>query len=116
MNDYKRPTEEAIEAALSAYEAQKTTGKLSEDTRTLTDLIWQNERLRKFHISPNAILCPKGSDPNDWQKLLAKENAGLLFVRVLMACDMFFWVGWHARGAVEDADALRKIAGDSPPL
>ena len=31
-------------------------------------------------------------------------------VKVNMLCDMFFWVGWHARGAIEDRERLRKMA------
>jgi len=30
--------------------------------------------------------------------------------QVGMLCDMFFWVGWHARGAVEEAEQLKRMA------
>jgi hypothetical protein len=29
---------------------------------------------------------------------------------VQLLCDMFFWVGWYARGAVDEADQLKRMA------
>jgi len=31
--------------------------------------------------------------------------------KVNMLCDMFFWVGWHARGAIDDRERLKRMAG-----
>jgi hypothetical protein len=114
MNEAKRPTPEAIEAALSAYEpiADESTGELSEDTRTFINLMFQNDRLRLELMGIfNAIGCPEGSDPNDWQKLALEGHVNpTLMQKITFLCDMFFWIGWHSRGAVEEAEQLRRLA------
>jgi hypothetical protein len=106
-------TPEAIEAALSAYEpiANEETGELSEDTQAFLDLMLNNERLRlELSSVQNAIGCPEGFDPLDWQGLAKAGHVNpQLMQKVTMLCDMFFWVGWHARGAVDEADALNKM-------
>jgi len=57
------------------------------------------------------IGAPAGWDTTDWVSLARAEhlNARLMF-QVGMLCDMFFWVGWHARGAVEEAEQLKRLA------
>ena len=115
MNKAKRPTLEAVEAALSAYKpiADETTGELSEDTRTFVNLMVQNERLRHELIGTAAMVgCPEGSDPMDWQRLgLAGHLNANLMHKIMMLCDMFFWVGWHARGAIDEAERLERMTG-----
>ena len=32
--------------------------------------------------------------------------------RIAVVCNKFFWLGWHARGAIEDQDKLSGLAGD----
>jgi len=61
---------------LSAYNpiADEGTGELSEDTKTFVNLMFENERLRlELDGIFNAIGCPEGFDPMDWQGL---ANAG----------------------------------------
>ena len=113
MNEIKRPTLESIEAALSAYEpiADDRTGEFSDDTKTFLNFVFQNERLRlEFLGIVNAVGCPEGFDPSDWQGL---AKAGYvnpeLMQKVMTVMDMFFWIGWHARGAIEEADQLKRM-------
>ena len=56
-------------------------------------------------------------NPDEFDLAHAKEliesgavNADLMF-KISMTCEQFFWVGRHARGAVEDAEKLEGLAG-----
>ena len=113
MNEIKRPTVEAIEAALSAYKpiVDDESLEFGEDTKTFLNLVFQNDRLRMEMIGiAAAIGAPKGEDPTDWQALTKSGHLNAELMRdIYLLCDMFFWIGWHARGAMEDEDQLRRM-------
>jgi|SoiMetStandDraft_5_1073268.scaffolds.fasta_scaffold195470_1 hypothetical protein len=112
MNEIKRPTAGAIEAALSAYRpiVDDESLEFGEDTRTFMNLVFQNDRLRMEMIGiAAAIGAPEGQDPSDWQALAKSGHLNAELMRnIYLLCDMFFWVGWHARGAMEAQDDLQK--------
>jgi hypothetical protein len=48
-----------------------------------------------------------------FQSMLRKGQVTEYHVHlVTQACRTFFWMGWHARGAVEDQDKLRNMIGE----
>ena len=62
------------------------------------------------------MFAPEGtrsSDPLDVQQL---AQSGVLsderMRKVYTLAAMFFYTGWHARGALEDADELQKLMGE----
>jgi hypothetical protein len=114
MNEIKRPTANAIEAALSAYQpiVDEETLEFGEDTTLFLNLVNQNDRLKGEMIGIAAALSvPEGKDYRDWQALAKSGHLNPTLMRnVQLLCDMFFWVGWYARGAVDEADQLKRMA------
>ena len=113
--DIKRPTAESIEAAISALEPplDVEADVLSDDTQTFVNLMFNNERLRLELVAVfNAIgCCPEDSDPTDWRGLAKAGHVNPNLMRkVTLLCNMFFWVGWHTRGAVEEAEQRKGMA------
>jgi len=106
MNEPLYPTPEAIEAALSAYDAQRPDGFLNDEGKLFMEIMASNERLRA-EIHRAAEFLKELDVPPEIAEFTA-ENIRLY--KVNMLCDMFFWVGWHARGAIEDRERLRKMA------
>ena len=39
---------------------------------------------------------------------IGQSNDDLMF-KIGITCEQFFWVGWHARGAVEEAQELEDL-------
>jgi hypothetical protein len=107
MNEPLQPTAEAIEAALSAFDADRSTRMLSDDSQVFTRLMSSNPRLQAEIVS--AIKFVTDIEVPDELKSEFTE-ADMLIYKVNALCDMFFWVGWHSRGAVEDADQLKRMA------
>lgn len=112
MDEMKRPTAEAVEAALSAYELpDEETGELSQDQQTFLTIVYNNETLKREMIQSAVFISGvEVPDSMDWQAL---ARSGILneqlMLKVHMLCDLFFWVGWHARGAVEDAERMKGL-------
>jgi hypothetical protein len=99
---YKRPTPEAIEAAISAYEpiANENTGELSEDTQLFLKMLLRHERLRLQFLSvANAIGCPADfEDPwtgNDWHRKATCHRSCFKRWECYVTC-FFGSVGTHA--------------------
>jgi hypothetical protein len=107
MNEPLRPTAEAIEAALSAYDAQRPDGSMNEEAVTFMTIMSSNERLRA-EIAGAADFVADDDLPEELKGEFTPEH--LRLYKVNMLCDMFFWVGWHARGAIEEAEALKRMA------
>lgn len=117
----KKPTLAAIEAALSEYNntpaVDPTTDELSEDAKQFWTILQQSEELQGTLIGLAGGLAsediPAGEfDFSHVQELAesGKLNAEFMF-KISMVCEQFFWVGWHARGAIEDEDKLSGMLG-----
>ena len=121
MNEPMRPTLEAIEAALSEYNrtlsVDPTTDELSDDVKLFWTILEQSKELQGTLMALAAELV-SDRDPDEFdlahvQELMTsgKMNDDLMF-KIGMTCEQFFWIGWHARGAAEDAEALDRMTGD----
>jgi hypothetical protein len=106
-----RPTAEAIEAALSAYDSQHQEGDVQDDGLEFIKIMLSNERLRA-EIHGVADFVTENELSAELEAELTPEVVRLWKVNLL--CDMFFWVGWHCRGAIEEADQLEKMAEMKP--
>jgi hypothetical protein len=111
MKRLLRPTAEAIEAALSAYDSQHQEGTAFDDGLEFIKIMSSNDRL-KAEIHGVADFVAEIDLPLESEFDLTPEVVRLF--KVNMLCDMFFWVGWHCRGALEEADQLKKIAEMTP--
>ena len=111
MNKPVFPTAEAIEAALSAYDSQHQEGAFQDDGLEFMEIMSSNDRL-KAEIHGVADFVTDNDLPAELEAEFTPEVVRLCKVNLL--CDMFFWVGWHSRGAIEEADQLRRMAGMMP--
>ena len=123
MNPIKRPTKAAIEAALSAYygEVDEAARKdaLPEHQKIFEEIVMDSQDLQGVIIGiSTALTLGRFEDaPIDNRLERAQElvAAGQLSEDVLQkvnaAMGMFFWIGWHARGAMDAQDDLQKMMG-----
>ena len=123
MNPIKRPTKAAIEAALSAYygEVDEAARKdaLPEHQKIFDEMVMDSQDLQGVIIGiSTALILGRFEDaPIDNRLERAQElvAAGQLSEDVLQkvnaAMGMFFWIGWHARGAMDAQDDLQKMMG-----
>ena len=78
------------------------------------EIIFSHERLQVHIVDLAAALAaPEGTytSATDWKNLA--ESGVLnpeLMQKVSLLADMFFWIGWNARGAAEEAEQLKRIA------
>jgi hypothetical protein len=101
-----RPTADVIEAAFSAYDAHHAYGSPNEDGLEFIEIMCSNERL-KAEIHAAAEFVGALDLPVELHGEFDPEVIRLY--KVNMLCDMFFWVGWYARGAMEQAEELRRM-------
>jgi hypothetical protein len=118
MDAIKRPTKAAIEAALSAYygEADEAARKdtLPEHQRVFDEIVMDSEDLQGAIIGVSTVLTIGPFDDTPTENLLKKAQdlvaAGQLdedlLQKINAAVGMFFWIGWHARGAMDAADDM----------
>ena len=98
MNNSSKLTVAVIEAGVSAYSsALHDTGEISEDTLSFLKLVAESDRLRAEIDRFIELMMEPESDDNKRE------------VRVGLICDLFFWTGWHARGAIEDQERLEGL-------
>jgi hypothetical protein len=121
MEAIKRPTKAAIEAALSAYygELDEAARKdaLPEHQKVFDEIVMDSEDLQGVIIGISTALTISPFEDAPTENLLKKAQdliaAGQLdedlLQKVNAAMGMFFWVGWHARGATEDADEMLRM-------
>jgi hypothetical protein len=121
MDNSKKPTKAAIEAALSAYygELDEAARKddLPEHQRVFDEIVMDSEDLQGVIIGVSTALTLGPCDDAPTENLLKKAQdlvaAGQLDEDLLQnlnaAMGMFFWIGWHARGAMEEQDDLQKM-------
>ena len=120
MDPIKRPTKAAIEAALSAYysevdeAARKNT--LPEHQKVFDEIVMDSEDLQGVIIGISAALTmsPFEDTPTNLlkkaQDLVAAGHLDEdLLQKMNAAMGMFFWIGWHARGATEDSDDMLRM-------
>lgn len=121
MHPIKRPTKAAIEAALSAYydEVDESARKnvVPEHQEVFDEIVMDSEDLQGviIGISTDVTMSPLKDAPAE--NLLKKAQdlmaAGQLDEDLLQkmnaAMGMFFWIGWHARGAMEDSDDMLRM-------
>ncbi len=106
MDEPLRPTAAAIEAALSAYDAQYLEGSLNRDGLDFIQIMSSDDRL-KAEIHKAAEFVGELDMPEQLRDLDPKV---VRLYKVNMLCDMFFWVGWYARAAIEQAEVLKRMA------
>ena len=120
MDPIKRPTKAAIEAALSAYygeldEAERR-NVLPEHQRVFDEIVMDSEDLQGVIIGISTALTmnPFEDAPTNLLKkaqdlVAAGQLDEDLLQKMNAAMGMFFWIGWHARGATEDSDDMLKM-------
>ena len=121
MNDSKKPTLAAIEAALSAYRRTTSldpaTDELSDDVKLFWTILQKSDELQSTVMALAAeLVSDRDLDEFDLehvQELMAsgKLSDDLMF-KIGMMCEQFFWIGWHARGAMDDTEALERMTSD----
>jgi hypothetical protein len=121
MFPIKRPTKTAIEAALSAYygEVDEAARKdvLPEHQKVFDEIVMDSEDLQGVIIGISTALTLSPFEDAPMENLLKKAQdlvaAGQLnedlLQKVNAAMGMFFWIGWHARGATEDSDDMLRM-------
>jgi len=102
MNKPLRPTAEAIEAALSAYQE----GAVYNDDFEFIKIMSSNDIL-KAHLHGLTHFLTEVDLPA-LEAVFPPETLRLL--KVNMLCSTFFWVGWYSRGAIEEAEQLKRLA------
>src|ERR1051326_3901098 len=97
MYEPRRPTPESIEAALKKYDTGRTDATPADgsDSQTFINLVSKNDRLKQEIFSAIKFLI-------DIDKPVEITRLNLLVFKINELCSVFFWVGWHARGAVEE--------------
>lgn len=121
MHAIKRPTKAAIEAALSAYygevdEAAREDA-LPEHQKVFDEIVMDSEDLQGVIIAVSTALtsgpfedAPTENPLKRAQDLVAAGRLDEdLLQKMNAAMGMFFWIGWHARGAVEDSDEMLRM-------
>jgi hypothetical protein len=120
MDPIKRPTKAAIEAALSAYygeldEAERR-NVLPEHQKVFDEIVMDSEDLQGVIIGISTALTmnPFEDAPTNLLKkaqdlVAAGQLDEDLLQKMNAAMGMFFWIGWHARGATEDSDDMLKM-------
>ena len=123
MDPIKRPTKAAIEAALSAYygEVDEATRNdmLPEHQKVFDEIVMESEDLQGVIIGVSTAVTKSPFEDAPTENLLKKAQdlvaAGQLDEDLLQklnaAMGMFFWIGWHARGAMDAQDDLQKMMG-----
>jgi hypothetical protein len=121
MNDSKRPTLAAMEAALSAYRrtpsVDPATDGLSDDVKLFWTILQKSDELQSTVMAFAAeLVSDRDLDEFDLehvQELMAsgKLSDDLMF-KIGVMCEQFFWFGWHARGAMDDSEALERMTSD----
>ena len=121
MDPIKRPTKAAIEAALSAYygEVDEAARKdaLPEHQKVFDELVMGSEDLQGVIVGMSTAVTMRSFEDAPTENLLKKAQdlmaAGQLDEQLLQrmnaAMGMFFWIGWHARGAMDAQDDLVKM-------
>lgn len=111
MDEPIRPTKEAIEAAISAY---KTPIVLTEEMDTFQELLKTSGAFNGTAYGSCAAVLSTAQeiyqevDPEEIAAFIAAQDPAAVS-RFLHAVMQFFWIGWHARGAQEDARRLAKM-------
>jgi len=120
MDPIKRPTKAAIEAALSAYygeldEAERK-NVLPEHQKVFDEIVMDSEDLQGviIGISTALTMSPFEDTPTNLLKkaqdlVAAGQLDEDLLQKMNAAMGMFFWIGWHARGATEDSDDMLRM-------
>ena len=101
MNEPLRPTAEAIEAALSAYHEEA----VYDDDFEFLKIMSSNDVL-KAHLHGLTDFLTEVDLP-ELEAVFPPETVRLL--KVNMLCSTFFWVGWYSRGAIEEAEQLKRL-------
>lgn len=105
MNEPAMPTAETIEAALSAYNADHPNG-ISDtgDFETFMRIMGSNKRLRA-ELDGALTFVTDIKVPPEMQAEFTEID--MVKFKIASLSNLFFWVGWHARGAVEDSEKMR---------
>src|SRR5690349_1189282 len=95
MYEPRRPTPESIEAALKKYDTRRTDATPADgsDSQTFINLVSKNDRLKQEILSAIKFLIAT-------DKPVEITGLTLLVLKITEWCSVFFWVGWHARGAI----------------
>jgi hypothetical protein len=120
MDPIKKPTKAAIEAALSAYygEVDEAARKnsLPEHQKVFDEIVMDSEDLQGviIGISTALTMSPFEDTPTNLLKkaqdlVAAGQLDEDLLQKMNAAMGMFFWIGWHARGATEDSDDMLRM-------
>jgi hypothetical protein len=116
-----RPTKAAIEAALSAYYGEVDEAARSDDLpehqKIFDEIVMDSEDLQGVIIGASTALTMSPFDDAPMENVLKRAQdlvaAGQLDEELLQkmnaAMGMFFWIGWHARGAMDAQDDLLKM-------
>ena len=105
MNEAKTPTLESIEAALKTYDANRAqkAAAVDKDSQAFIKLVGNNERLKREIFNVIKFLI-------DIDVPLELTCLNLVIFKFNELCEVFFWVGWHARGAAEQSVGLKRMA------
>ena len=121
MEPIKKPTKSAIEAALSAYYAEvddaARKNALPEHQKVFDEIVMDSEDLQGVIIGTSTALTMSPFEDAPMENLLKRAQDLIasgqlnedLLQKVNAAMGMFFWIGWHARGAREDSDDMLRM-------
>lgn len=102
-----RPTAEVIEAALRAYESRHQEGTPDDDSLDFIRITWRNEQLKAKLLGAvdfvTKIDLPAGVQASFSPEVIQLYKMNMLF-------HMFFSIGWHSRGALEQTEEVKGLA------
>src|SRR5437764_7005241 len=103
--DNKIPTIEALDAAFSAHYESMTREDRREQITWFLDAIEQSKLLEREIYATIDRMC-KYMDPEKEQFCVKPED---LTQWIMQISAKFFFIGWNARGAIEDDERLRNL-------
>ena len=115
IEERKKPTIESLEAVLTAYLNSSLI-----DERRQEQLFWFQDAVKASSLLKDVILaltdaCARRYEDMDLEPL--RKVMGRLPTkeefephRVMTIAAQFFFYGWHARGAIEDAEKLKGMS------
>lgn len=115
MDQLKRPTVEAIEAALSdnLHQSSTKTEDKQQQVSWFQNAVEQSRHLKAAILGLTDVVSERYEDldQDHFRKVLGRVPTKEQFEehRVMAIAAHFFFLGWHARGAVEDADRLKRF-------
>jgi hypothetical protein len=115
LKERTKPTKDSLEAALNHFVGMSALT----DEEKQEQVLWFQDAVNGSAYLGDCILglsdCFRGSDAEaiqEFEKRLGRKIDPDIFLKhkIMTIAAQFFFVGWHTRGAVDEADQLKRMA------